>query len=464
MFFDITQLKGKKISVIGGARSGIGVARLLIRSGAKPFVSDSQSKLQLAKSIEEFKRQDIPYETDAHTERVYDCSLMVISPGVPSDAPVVVEAKKRGIRVVSEVETASWFCRTPMVAVTGSNGKTTTTTLVGRILSDAKKEHVVAGNIGEAFSNVVLDVAETSVIVLEISSFQLDFIETFRPSIAILLNITQNHMDRYGNSMDRYTESKARIIMNQQKGDTLVYNADDHRVSGIAGTARGVSIPFSGTHSLETGAFVHNGILSTRLQGKKQDIIAANEISIKGEHNLQNAMAAVLAGRLLGINPASMRATLRNFKGVEHRQEFVREAAGIKYVNDSKATTVESVCYALTAFQEPIVLILGGKDKGNDYSLMIDLVRKKVRGIVAVGISAEKVEKNFTGVVPVVRVSTIGSKKPNIESMARAVEAAAAMAKKGDVVLLSTACASFDWFNDYEERGKIFKQLVMELP
>jgi UDP-N-acetylmuramoylalanine--D-glutamate ligase len=382
---------------------------------------------------------------------------------VPGDTPVVLDAKKRSISVVSELEVASWFCRAPIVAITGSNGKTTTTTLAGRIFSDAKKKHIVAGNIGEAFSNFVLDVAETDVVVLEVSSFQLDFIESFRPAVSVILNITRNHMDRYGNSMERYAESKARIFMNQTQDDILVYNADDELTKLKVQSAKCKRIPFSTQREVNEGAFVRRGILTTVLDGKESTIIDVSQISIRGEHNLQNAMAATLAAQSVGISPATIRSTLKNFKGVEHRQEFVREVNGIKYVNDSKATTVEAVSRALNAYAEPIVLILGGKDKGNDYSQIFEAVKKKVRAIVAVGASAGTVMKNFAGLVSVERIDTIGSEIPNITSMQKTVSAATSLARRGDLVLLSPACTSFDWFTDFEERGKVFKAIVNSL-
>lgn len=460
---DVLQVRNKKISVIGAARSGIGVSKLLNHSGAHVFVSDTQNASKLEKNIAELRAEKIEFEAGQHTERVFDCSLIVLSPGVPSDTPVVLEAKKRGITIVSELEVASWFCKAPIVAITGSNGKTTTTTLAGRIFGDAKKKHVVAGNIGEAFSNFVLDVAETDVVVLEVSSFQLDCIETFRPKISVILNITRNHMDRYENSMEKYAASKARIFKNQLAGDTLIYNADDEWSQKEIKSARCTMISFSTQRKLPEGAFVEDGILKTIINNKLSDVIDVPLVSIKGEHNLQNAMAATLAAQLMGIGPAYIRSTLKNFKGVEHRQEFVCELNGIKYINDSKATTVEAVRRALGAFSDPIVLILGGKDKGNDYSQIFDIVRKKVRAIVAIGHSAEKIVSNFSDKVRVERVDTIGTEIPNNASMKKTIAVATALAQRGDVVLLSPACTSFDWFTDFEERGRIFKSTVHTL-
>ena len=450
---DVEQLRSASVSVIGAARSGVAVGRLLRSQGANVFLSDRDTEEKLKSHIPHLQESGIAYELGGHTERVFQCSLMVISPGVPSNAPVVLQAQQRGIKVVSEVEVAGWFCRASMIAITGSNGKTTTTTLIGRVLGDAKKKHALAGNIGTAFSSVVLELAQGDVAVLEISSFQLDHCETFRPSISVLLNITQNHMDRYGNSMERYAASKARIFMNQTPQDVLLYNADDLWTSRVIAQAKCRAIPFSREKRLAIGAFVEDGNLVTMLGGKRTGVIPVDDISIKGPHNLYNAMAAALTGQLMNIGTASIRATLRNFKGVEHRQEFVREVNGVRYYNDSKATSVEAVWYALQAFDQPIVLMLGGRDKGNDYSRLADFVGEKVRSIVALGESAGMVEKAFTALKPV-RQAT---------SMDEAVMIAQQLAQPGDVVLLSPACASFDWFENYEQRGLVFKELVKNL-
>ena len=450
---DISQLRNKRISVIGAARSGLAVAKLLQSQGSLVFVSDTTGPENLKTEAQVLDELGIAHELGGHSDRVYDCSLIVVSPGVPSNAPVIVEARTRGLHVVSEVEVASWFCRSPIIAITGSNGKTTTTTLIGRILGDAKKKHAVAGNIGTAFSSVVLELAPTDLAVLEISSFQLDHCESFRPRISAIMNITQNHMDRYDHSMELYAGSKARIFMNQRDDDALIYDADDEQTVRIVQSARCRRIPFSIRQRYTEGAFVENGIMVTALEGKRTGVISVDDISIKGPHNLYNAMAAALVGQLTGIGTASIRATLKNFKGVEHRQEFVREVNGVRYFNDSKATSVEAVWYALQAYDQPIVLMLGGRDKGNDYSRILDLVQKHVRAIVAMGESAEKVETAFSGTTPVRRAHSIDE----------AVQLAQSLAQREDVVLLSPACASFDWFENYEQRGRVFKELVKNL-
>jgi UDP-N-acetylmuramoylalanine--D-glutamate ligase len=450
---DISLLHRKKISVIGAARSGIAVASILQSQHASVFVSDMGSAEALQASIPMLQTEKIEYEVGGHSDRVYQCELMIISPGVPGNAPVVLEALKRNIKVVSELEVGSWFCRAPIVAITGSNGKTTTTTLAGRILSDAAKKHVVAGNIGTAFSSVVQGLAETDVAILEVSSFQLDHIDEFRPKISVLLNITPDHMDRYDHSMEQYAASKARIFKNQRADDVLVYNVDDEWTKKIVMQARCRKIGFSIQQKLNEGAFVDDGELVTSMNGSRTDFINIKQIFIKGMHNLYNSMASVLVGQLLGVDAAHIHSTLKTFEGVEHRLEFVRRLNNVSYYNDSKATNVDSVWYALQSFKEPIVLFLGGRDKGNDYSRLTELVRRQVKAIVAIGESAEIVEQSFKGTTVITKAT----------SMDEAVGIARFLAQPGDVVLLSPACASFDWFKNYEHRGEVFKQLVNKL-
>ncbi len=449
----VSELKNLRISVIGAARSGIAVAKLLKSKGAEVFVSDHQPKEKLVESINVLESSAIHFEAGGHTERIFDSEIMVLSPGVPSNAKIVLEAESKGIRIISELELASWFSSAPIVAITGSNGKTTTTTLIGKILEDAGKKHVVAGNIGNAFSSVVSELSKESTAVLEVSSFQLDHIEMFHPYISMILNITEDHMDRYEHSIERYATSKARIFKNQTGADILIYNSDDAWTCKMVSQAKCRRIPFSLKESFDDGAFVQDKNLVTRLDGIQHEIIPVNEISIKGEHNLMNAMAATLAAQLLGVEVSCIKATLQAFTGVEHRLEFVREFKGVRYINDSKATNVDSVWYALLAFDRPIVLLLGGRDKGNDYSRLSQAVKENVRAIVAIGESASKVHESFHSIVP----TTIAG------SMEEAMENARKVAHQGDIVLLSPACASFDWFDNYEHRGRVFKELVRKL-
>jgi UDP-N-acetylmuramoylalanine--D-glutamate ligase len=449
-------VKGKRFSIIGGARSGVAVAQLLKAHGGLVFLSEKAPAEKLAETIAALKSTGIEFETGGNTGRATDVDVVVLSPGVPSDAPVVREALAKGRQVVSEVEVASWFCAAPIVAITGTNGKTTTTTLTGRLFDDARRPNIVAGNIGTAFSQLVGQVGANGTAILEISSFQLDHIRSFRPKISVWLNITPDHLDRYDHSYEKYIASKCRVFENQRDGDVLIYNEDDeterehvHRLAPHSVR----KLAFSIRKDVHEGAHVDHGVLKLRLNGADREIIPTDEISIRGMHNLYNSMAASLVAREMGIPAASIRSTLRNFKGVEHRLEFVREVRGVQYVNDSKATNVDSVWYALQSFEKPLVLFLGGRDKGNDYSRLTDLVRKNVRTIIAIGESADKVVKAFTGVVPVTVADT----------MKEATTMASQTAHTGDVVLLSPACASFDWFENYEHRGRVFKQLVMEL-
>jgi UDP-N-acetylmuramoylalanine--D-glutamate ligase len=419
------------------------------------FVSDQAPPEAMGAVKAQLEKLGAESEFGANSERVLAAEVLVLSPGVPSDAPRVREALALGRKVVSEIEAASWFCQGTIAAITGTNGKTTTTTLLGRMLQDAKRAAVVGGNIGTPFARIVQEAPAEATAVLEISSFQLDHIETFRPRVAAILNITPDHLNRYGNSFERYIDAKCRIFENQKSGDHLIYNADDE-VTARAVEARapqGVLLhPFSLRTGQREGAFLREGRLV--LGGEKETVlIATSEISIRGSHNHANAMAAALAARILGAPAASLRATLKNFGGVEHRLEFVRELDGVQYVNDSKATNVDSVWYALQSFDRPIVVMLGGRDKGNDYGRLHDLVRLHVRSVVAIGESAEKVKEAFQTIVPV----TVSG------SMEEAVRTARRLAGPGDVVLLSPACASFDWFANYEQRGRVFKEIVRSL-
>ena len=450
---DINFLHSKKVSVLGAGRSGVAVAALLKTHGVDVFISDSATADKLQSSLPNLQAENMEYEVGRHSDRVYQCDLMVISPGVPSTAPVVLEAQKRNINIVSELEVGSWFCPAPLVAITGSNGKTTTTTLTGRILTDAAKKHVVAGNIGTAFSSVAMELAETDVAVLEVSSFQLDFIDKFRPMISVLLNITPDHMDRYDHSMEKYAASKSRVFKNQRDDDVLIYNTDDLWTNNVVAQAQCRKIGFSVNEKLTQGAFVEDGKLVTAIGGIRTEIVDIDQIFIKGTHNLYNSMAATLIGQMLEIDASGIQSSLKTFEGVEHRLEFVRRLNDVSYYNDSKATNVDSVWYALQSFKKPIVLFLGGRDKGNDYSRLKDLVHRQVKAIVAIGESADIVEQSFKGTTVITKAS----------SMEEAVAIARFLAQPGDVVLLSPACASFDWFKNYEHRGEVFKQLVNKL-
>jgi UDP-N-acetylmuramoylalanine--D-glutamate ligase len=447
-------VRGKRFSILGAGKSGRAVARLLKTRRAKVFLSEKGKQSKFEETARELDETGIEYEFGDNTHRVLDADYVVLSPGVPLDAPIVKLAREKGIKILSEIEIAFDECEAPVVAITGTNGKTTTTTLVGEIFKRAGWNTLVAGNIGIAFSEIVDQAkGEKSVVVLEVSSFQLDAIDEFRPKVSALLNITPDHLDRYKN-FEAYIQSKYRIVENQKGYDTFVYNHDDENVRNCADTVNIRTLGFSLKAELKQGAFLQGEDVILRIGREKEILINKNEIGIPGPHNLMNAMAAALMTRVLGVEYDAIRETLRTFQGVEHRIEFVRERNGVKYFNDSKATNVDSVYYALGSFKEPVVIILGGKDKGNDYSKIKELVEQHVKAIVTVGKGAEKVEKFFKDMKP---IHSAGM------SMEEAVRLAADAASPGDIVLLSPACASFDMFDNYEHRGKIFKELVNQL-
>ncbi len=453
----VRTVDGKRVSVIGAARSGRAIAALLARRGARVFVSDRAAEDQMREAAEEFRALRIPFEFGANSERILDADLVVVSPGVPSDLPILRAAANKNITVASELEVSAWFCRGTIVGITGTNGKTTTTTLTGTLLEDGGLKAVVGGNIGTAFAQLVESVDRSTIAVLEVSSFQLDHSIEFRPRVSVLLNITPDHLDRYEHSFAKYSDAKARIFSHQGAGDTLIYNLDDPEAARqvTAHAPRDVRrLPFSVEQRLQEGAWVENGRLVVSVENARSTILPTASIGIPGVHNLSNAMAASLAAIVLGVSPGAIAKTLERFKGVEHRLEFVRELKGVRYINDSKATNVDSVWYALQSFDRPIVLILGGRDKGNDYTRLHELVRNRVRAIVAIGESAGKVVKAFEGIRTV----------DTAENMEDAVDLCMRRAQPGDVVLLSPACASFDWFDNYEHRGKVFKNIVAGLP
>ena len=447
------EVKGKKISIIGAARSGVGAAKLVKRLGGIPFVSDFSPKEKIYDAVNQLEIEKINFEFGGHSDRVYESSLMIVSPGVPNDSQVLHSARAKGINLISEIEFAYHYCKGKIIAITGTNGKTTTTSLCGHVFNTCGYKTHVAGNIGLAFSEVVLDVKEEEFVSLEVSSFQLDLIENFKPAAAMILNITPDHLNRYENSFDKYAASKQNIYKNQDDKDFLILNNDNQAVMKYLADHKSKSFLFSLDENQSNGCSYSDGKVIFRLNGKETFSCLRNDINIRGEHNLANAMSVICAAKVFNLDNAGIVKGLQTFESVEHRLELVREINGVKYINDSKATNVDSVWYALKSFDEPILLILGGQDKGNDYEQIKDLVIQKVKKIYAIGSSAEKVFNFFHGDV-----------KVEIEkSMEDAVKSASREAKKEDVVLLSPACASFDMFNNYEHRGKVFKEAVNKL-
>jgi len=447
------EVKGNKISIIGAARSGVGAAKLVKRLGGIPFVSDFSPKEKIFDAVNQLEIEKINFEFGGHSERVYESALIIVSPGVPNDSQVLQNARAKGIKLVSEIEFAYHYCKGKIIAITGTNGKTTTTSLCGHVFNTCGYKTHVAGNIGVAFSEIVLDVKEGEFVSLEVSSFQLDLIENFKPAAALILNITPDHLNRYENSLDKYAESKQRIYMNQDGKDFLILNKDSQSVMKYLSEHKSKSFFFSLNEEQEEGCFYSGNEVVFKLNGVEKFRCSRNDINIRGEHNLANAMSVICAAKVFNLDNAGIVKGLQTFESVEHRLELVREIKGVKYVNDSKATNVDSVWYAIKSFDEPILLILGGQDKGNDYEQIKDLVIQKVKKIYAIGSSAEKVFNFFHQDVKVELEKT----------MEDAVKSASREAIKGDVVLLSPACASFDMFNNYEHRGKVFKEAVNKL-
>ena len=442
-------ISDKHITVLGAVRSGIAAAKLAKKMGAIPFVSDYSNALNNVPELDEF---DIAYEVGGHTAKVFDCEFIITSPGVPSDASVIIEAKKQGIKIISEIEFASWFCKGSIIAITGSNGKTTTTSLCTHLLNTSEVKTYSAGNIGNAFSEIALDIKENEFVALEVSSFQLDFIDSFKPKYAVMLNITPDHLDRYENNFQKYAASKLRIFENQTSADYLIINKDDKYLTKSEDRDV-IEYGFSLTQIESNGCFINDDNFIFRNDEGEEIICSTNFMKIKGEHNKYNAMATISIAKIIGIENQKIEKALKTFPGVEHRLESVREINGIEFINDSKATNVDSVWYALRSFSNPLRLILGGKDKGNDYSSIVDQVKNNVKKIYAIGSSAEKISSFFSSMVEVEKMDTLE------ETVVKAFSEASA----GDVVLLSPACASFDMFDSYEHRGKIFKQSVMQL-
>ena len=453
--------KYRSFSVIGAARSGVAAAKLLKKKGFKVLLSDSNPEEKVNKNLlAEIRAKDINTEFGGHSPKVFESDALIVSPGVPQNSAVIQTALSKGMEVFSEIEIASWYCKGKIIAITGTNGKTTTTTLIGDIFKDAGFETFVCGNIGTAFSEFADEMTKDSIAVLEVSSFQLDNIKYFNPLIAIILNITPDHLDRYGNSFGEYAASKMRIAENQDANGHIVFNYDDETLKNLVLNGNGVSALKSAfsmngkvAENIGSGAYLKDESLTYFYNGGIEKVIDKNNLQIKGPHNIYNSLAAIIPAKLFDIPNESLEKSLSAFRAVEHRLEFVRDINGIKFYNDSKATNVNAVWYALQGFDAPIVLILGGKDKGNDYREIKDLVEKNVKHIVAIGESKEKVVNFFEGIVRVTRA----------ESMEDAVNKAAGEARKGDIVLLSPACASFDMFDNYEHRGREFKRIVNAL-
>jgi UDP-N-acetylmuramoylalanine--D-glutamate ligase len=446
------ELRGKRVLVIGLARTGIATSLFCSARGAAVTATDMRPGPEFGDLLTTLRDAGVELELGGHSEKILnERDLVIPSPGVPADAPILQAARKKGITVWSEIELASCFLKGKLIGITGSNGKTTTTSLIEHILRQAGFPTLLAGNIGTPLIASVESSAEMTLTVAELSSFQLELIDTFRPFISVFLNLTPDHLDRHG-SMDAYGAAKARIFENQTRGDFAVLNADDPAAERYA-PARPQIFWFSRKKDLEQGAFLRGEEIVFRRNGKEERIMPRKDIPLAGAHNLENVLAAVAAARLAGAIPGDIAQSVKSFAGVEHRLEFVAAHNGARYYNDSKATNVDATLKALDAFPGRILVILGGKDKGSDYTALQKPLREKAILALLIGAAADKIQQQITGSVAIERAGTLE----------QAVEIAAHAAQPGDVVLLAPACASFDQFQNYEHRGRVFKELVHQL-
>jgi len=448
------ELKGKKVLVVGLGKSGLAAALFLRRRGAQVTVSDVRSAEALAKDIPALLEAGIMVEAGGHgllTFRRQD--LIVVSPGVPLDTPELAQVRAFGLPVIGELELAARFLKGRTLAITGSNGKTTTTALAGEILAAAGIPTLVGGNIGVPVVALIDESTDDTWSVLEVSSFQLESTDKFHPEIAVILNITPDHLDRHG-TFENYARAKERIFAAQTERDCVVLNADNTRASAAAANTVARVFWFSIEQPVERGAWIENGYVVYReaAGSATETIMPLSGIPLKGEHNVENVLAAVCATRQAGAAAEAIRGAIENFRAVEHRLEYVTTINGVDFYNDSKATNVDATAKAVAAFSSGIHLILGGKDKNSDYTQLARQMRARVRAIYTIGSAAAKIESQLRGVVPI----------HACETLARAVSAAASAAHPGEVVLLAPACSSFDQFESYEHRGRAFKELVNE--
>jgi UDP-N-acetylmuramoylalanine--D-glutamate ligase len=446
------ELRGKRVLVVGLARTGVATALFCAARGANVTATDARSENAIGEALAQLRAAGVSLELGGHREKTFlEQDLVIPSPGVPADAPLLRAARAKGVTIWSEIELADRFLKGRLVGITGSNGKTTTTSLIEHTLKSTGFPTILAGNIGTPLISRVEQTNDATITVVELSSFQLELIESFRPNISVFLNLTPDHLDRH-HTLEAYGAAKARIFENQTEADSAVLNADDPATTKYA-PAKPQVFWFSRKQRVAQGAFVRENEIVFRHDGEEEVVLKLQDIPLAGAHNVENVLAAVAATRLAGADAAAIAKGVRSFSGVEHRLEFVGEIGGVRYYNDSKATNVDATLKALEAFPGRILIVLGGKDKGSDYTTLQKPLRDKAILALLIGAASEKIEKQITGSVAIERAGTVE----------RAVEIASHAARPGDVVLLAPACASFDQFENYEHRGRVFKDLVHQL-
>jgi UDP-N-acetylmuramoylalanine--D-glutamate ligase len=446
----LRSLAGRRVTVVGLAKSGIAAARLLREVGAEVAGVDARPLDQLGREVAALAAAGVRFYTGADAAAFERADLVVASPGVPLDGPQLAPARARGVPVIGELELGWRAMEGETIAITGTNGKTTTTALTGSLLSGQPRPVLVGGNIGTPLAAHALSFAVDGLIVAEVSSFQLETIDTFQPRIAVVLNVTPDHLDRHG-SFQAYLEAKARIFQNQTPADCAVLNADDPATAGLASRTRAHVLWFSRRTVLAHGVFVRDGWVVARLNGHVEEIAPLSEIRLRGQHNVENVLAATACALWLGLGDEAIRRAIGRFRAVEHRIEFVRDLRGVQFYNDSKGTNVASTIKALESFEERVVLIAGGKGKGQDWAPLAEAARGRVGRAVMIGEDGPRIGA---------ALASVGIAVSSAATMQAAIDAARAQAGPGDIVLLSPACASFDMFDNYEHRGDVFKRLV----
>jgi len=445
-------LKGKKVTVVGLGVSGIAASLLLKEKGAQVYCTDSNTSQELLRAAKKLKTNQISVELASYTQAIIeDCDLLVVSPGVKDDSDILNIAEKRSIPVISEIEMASWFCKGSIIAVTGTNGKSTIVTLIGLMLHASGKRPVVCGNIGNAFSGEALTITKGQPVVLEVSSFQLKRTGLFKPKIALIANITQNHLDWHRDFID-YFSAKKNIYKNQDSSDFCVLNYDDKKVRSLR-PGPGSRVYYYSINEMVNGAYLKGNDLVLNIDADEMRICSVSDIQLPGSHNVSNILACSLCSYLAGAALKDIRSALISFKGLDHRFQHVTAIDGVRYIDDSKATTVDACKAALSACSENVILIAGGRDKGSDYKAIKEAFKDKVRCMVLIGEAREKIRDDLDGIVDMIEAS----------SMDEAVAISGDRAISGDTVLLSPMCASFDMFSSYSDRGKAFQQAVLRL-
>lgn len=442
-------VKNKHVTIVGMGRTAVALARLLLREGAMPFVTDSENRTGLHGFKDQLEELGVPYECGSHSPMAFQkCEIVIPSPGVPPSIDPIAKAVRQGAKLISELDFACAYAEAPVIAVTGTNGKTTTTELIAAMLRGCGKNAVLAGNNAYPFSQAVLDPPAPDYFVLEVSSYQLETTRAFHPWIGVVLNITEDHLGRH-RSMEQYAAEKAKLFATQTPDEIAIVNADDPRCAGLGRDSAAQRWAFSLNGRVDRGLWLDGDAI----REGDQEIAAITEVRLPGRHNLANALAALTVARAGGFDWERCRAVLREFPGVEHRLESIATADGVRYINDSKSTNLDSLRVALESFEAPIVLIAGGRGKGGDYAGLAPVIQRHVKAVIAIGEDAPTIEAALGGDVPIAQA----------HSMDQAVALARDRAEAGEIVLLSPGCASFDWYANFEERGAAFKRAVKKL-